>query len=371
MARTKSPSKPDLTDQIKNRDRKKKKEKPLSFIPLPSTELNCACTDRLESGLSIGRMINLIGDSSSGKSFVALSIFAEMNMKRKFDDYRFIYDDVENANEFDMSYLFGDKVAERIEAPYYKDDDEGERQPVPSNTIEDFHCNIWDAFDMGSPFIYILDSFDALDSEQDEKKVEEMRKARIKGIESKGTYGLSIPRKASSLFRNITRHLKTTESVLIVISQTRENINPISFQKKTRSGGKALKFYSFHEIWLATEKSITKTINAKKRQIGINVLAKVTKNKVTGKIRQAQFPIYYDYGVDDIRSCIRFLLKEGIWKKSSQTINAQEFNVKLTEEKLIEYIEDNRFERKLRNIVGKVWNEIEEKLKLNRKSKYR
>ena len=338
-------------------------EKPSSriFFPAPSSLLSCACTDTATGGFSLGRMVNLIGDSSSGKTFVALSVFAEMAQRKEFDNYRFIFDDVENADDFNTAKLFGKEVARRIEAPYQQDG-----EPVPSDTIEDFHFNIADALDGDQPFLYVLDSFDALDAKQDQEKIESMRAARTKGNKVAGSYAMSKPKKSSELLRNICGKLKRTNSGLIIISQTRDNIDPMSFEKKTRSGGKALKFYAHHEIWLAMAGKIVK----RDRVIGNKVKAKVSKNKVTGKVREVAFPIFYDYGVDDIKSSIEWLVAEGFWKKTKLTIHAEELGLSGTADKLVKAIEEKGQERQLKKIVEKGWVEIEEGLKLNRKSKY-
>jgi len=80
--------------------------------------------------------------------------------------------------------------------------------------------------------------------------------------------------------------------------------------------------------------------------------------------------LYYDYGVDSIASCIQFLVEEKHWKKDRSGINASEFDVSLSEEKLIDHIEKNKLTSKLDKITEKVWNDIEEKIKLDREPKY-
>lgn len=349
--------------QVVKKARTRTKEVPskATSVPTPSTVFNLACTDSTDFGFSLGRMVNLIGDSSSGKSMFAKSIFAEIAQIPFFDDYRFINDDVENADDFDNTKLFGKKATQRIEAPYA--DAEG---PIPSDTIEDFHFNICDALDDGRPFIYVLDSFDALDAKQDQDKIESMRTARKKGNKVAGTYGMAKPKKASDLLRNICGKLKKSKSILIIISQTRENIDPMSFEKKTRSGGMALKFYAHHEIWLAMIGKIPK----KDLVIGNKVRAKISKNKVTGKVREVEFPIYYDYGVDDIRSCVDYLVKNEYWSKTKLTIDAHDLGIKGTIEKLVSQIEDQNLESEMKEAVGKCWHDIEEAVKLNRKGKY-
>jgi len=240
--------------------------------------LNLALSDKVEGGFGLGKMTNIIGDSSSGKSFLALSLLAECANSPRFDDYTLVYDDVEQACEFDIRKLFGSRAAQKI-VPPIPDPDEDE--PAYSETIQDFHANVFRHLDRGDPFIYVLDSLDALDAEEDQKKAREILKAR------------------------------ETESALIIISQTRDDINPMSFTKKTRSGGRALKFYCTHEIWLA----VASTIKKKDLPVGVNVRVKISKNKLTGKMRQVEFPLYYSYGVDDIGASVDWMIKTKTWKK--------------------------------------------------------
>lgn len=351
-----------VLDQLKERQKqsspkKFEEEKPKLFIPSGSTLLNLACTDNIQGAFIPGKMSNIIGDSSSGKSFLALSVCAEMAYNSEFDDYRLLYDDTENANQFDMEYLFGKATADRLET-------------IHSDTVQDFQFNINDALKGKHPFIYILDSLDALTSEEDLEKFEERRIAREKGKDTKGTYGVQKPKTMSETLRQIVGGMDNTKSHLIVISQVRENLNPFSFDKKYRAGGRALKFYCTHEIWLA----VSETINSKGRAIGIQVKVKVTKNKVTGKPRTIGFPIFYDYGIDDIRSCVDFLSEEGTWEKKGAKITPTGLphigNDLLLRHELIRKIEEFQLEDQVKNTTGETWKLIEESLKLNRKAKY-
>lgn len=334
-----------------------------ALVPTPSTTLNLACSDTPDGAFIMGGMINIIGDSSSGKTFLCLGVLAEACAVPVFDEYRLIFDDVENANSFDLSHLFGERLNSRIEPP--RTDKDG--LSLPSETVEDFHFNVLRALENPKPCIYVLDSFDALDADQDREKVEEQREAKERGVKPKGSYGMSKPKKASELLRNICGRLSKSNSLLIIISQTRDDINPMTFTKKTRSGGKALKFYALHEIWLA----MAGKIPSKKLIIGNKVKAKVSKNKLTGKEREVGFQIYYDIGVDDLRSCIDFLVQENVFKKSGNTIKAPQLNKNGTTATLIKHIESKNLEGKLIQLVEKTWLSIESGLKLGRKRKYK
>ena len=344
------------------------KEAPPKFlIPTGNALLNMALSDSVYGGYGIGKLVNLIGDSSSGKTILALTMMAECNINPKFNDYDFWFDDAETSLEIDIKALFGSKLDKRIK--FRK-----------SKTIEDFYGFIYNLIQSGKPFLCVLDSFDALTSRDEQKRAAEFGKQEAKRSEEdddaddtdkkeKGSYKTEKPKMASEIFRVCCEGIAQSNSFLMIISQTRDNIGfGAMFTPKTRSGGKALKFYASHEIWLATGKSHTKH----DRAIGADCMVKVTKNKLTGKRREVYFPIYYDYGVDSIESCINFLITEKEWSKSKALIDTVGFvPTKMNMNNLIKYIEDNDMESTLNVLVARIWHEIEDAIKLNRQPKYK
>jgi RecA/RadA recombinase len=326
------------------------------LIPTGSTLLNCACSDYHTGGYGVGKLTNLIGDSSSGKTLLALTAFAEMSMFTKWDDYRMIYDDVEAALEFNVNYLFGVDIGHRIETN------------VVSDTIQDFYANILKALKDDRPFVYILDSLDALTSVEEQDRA--MKMAGLKKQSPKeaqtGSYKVEKPKLVGEILRVTTREIKSQEAVVIIISQTRDNLG-FGFTSKTRSGGRALKFYATHEMWL----SIKEPFKSKKREIGVRANAKISKNKLTGKRRDVDIPIYNDYGVDDISANVDFLVDEGFWLQEKNTILANNLNLKGTKETIVKGIEDQRLEGEVQKMVGAQWKTIEEDLRLNRKRRYK
>lgn len=348
-------------------ERKETVEKKVNvFAPTGSTLLNLACSDRPNGGFHAGKMVNIVGDSSSGKTMLTYQCLAECARLKQFEEYRFIKDDAEAADEFDLEGLFGSKMYERLEAP--RVDENGD--PIYSDTVEDFSDNVHNALDDGRPFIYVLDSLDSLSAKAEQEKVKKLKEAREKGTKEAGTYAMDVPKQMSLLLRSIIGRLHKTKSILIIISQTRDNIDPMSPEKKTRSGGKALKFYATHEIWLSNKCKLSKTKNNISFEIGNDVIAKVTKNKITGKRRKVEFPIYYDYGLDDIASCIDFMVTAQYWKKSGTKIKIEELGLEGQKANLIKEIEDNDLHLKVSSLVGKAWKEMEDAVKLNRKSRY-
>lgn len=343
---------------------------PDELLPSGSAYLNCALSDNPYGGFGKGKLANVIGDSSSGKTILLLTAIAEIVKLQTLNPYRILYDEPENALAIDLNYMFGKSFSSRIEFIY-------------SNTIQDFYYNIYKACRDKIPFIYLLDSLDALTSKEEKARAEKMAKTREKAErreaegeepgkeeKEKGSYKLEIPKLLPEILRVTCEDIKNTESAVWIISQTREDIGVTFGSKKTRSGGKALKFYCTHEVWLAVENH-EKHSNG--LEIGVNTIAKVSKNKLTGKVRYAYFPIYYDYGVDDISSTIDFLVDNKYWKKPGRKIQITGIwneTVEMEKKEFISYIEEHNLENNLKEVMQKAWNEREESARLNRKPRF-
>jgi len=364
-----------LSEQVEELANKKVEKKIIdtsTLIPSGSTLLNLACSDNPYGAFALGRIVTLPGGSASGKTILMLTMLAECTNDKRFDNYELIYDDgEETCSGFDIKYLFGDNLAKRIIPPQYDKNDE----PLHSETIQDFKANILTRTKSDKPFIYILDSLDSLTS--DEELVREYKAALIKAKdpeavkELKGSYKTEKAKGIGEALRMINGKIKHTKSSLFIVQQERASIGVMFGSKKTTSGGQAPFFYSTHQVWLNSKIPITKEIKKQKREIGHSIIAKVKKNKITGKLRTVEFDIFSDYGVDDIASCIDFLISAGHWKKTGQIINAHELEFKETKQNLITIIEDQKLQNKLSIITGKVWNGIEESLRLDRSRNFK
>lgn len=352
------------------RKKKTKTKIPENLIPTGCTLLNCTLADSPYAGYRKGTVVNLIGDSSAGKTLAAYTTLAAVAAETQFDDYRLIIDDAECAEAFDIEHLFGKKLADRIEPPFWEKGKKENKIKGHSETTQDFHMHIKDVVNDGKPFIYILDSWDSIDDEADQKKIETTYKKWKKGEQDNtGSYGTAKARESSKILRNVKSDIKKTNSLIIIISQVRENLNAGTFgSKKTRSGGKALKHYCWHEIWLILGEKIRHS--STKLQQGVHTIAKLGKNRQTGKNRDASFPIYYDLGIDDVAANTTFLESMKALKKKKQTYIIPELNFKGTKQKLIQHVEENNLEKKLQKMVGDVWEGREQEAKLNRKRRF-
>lgn len=282
---------------------------PGDCIPTGSVLLNLAASGLADGGWLKGTVVNVIGDSDAGKSVLALTCLAECAAAPRFRGWDLILDDAEESNEFPVADMFGPALASRLRSPH-------EKGRENSRTLEQFYHEMGRRLKGGRPFVYVLDSMDALDSRVDAAKREKEAGKREAGEKEAGSYGTARAKLNSDGLRQIKAEIKRTESLLIIVSQTRDQIG-LSFAPKTRSGGKALKFYSCHELWLAVAKTLKRTAVGKERKCGVVSRIKVSKNHATGWHGTLDLPIYYGFGIDDIRACVQWMGAERGWTKDS------------------------------------------------------
>lgn len=264
-----------------------------SYFSTPNTSIEfistgCKTLDlALGGGWAEGRIINIIGDKSSGKTLQCIE--ASANFCMKYAKAKVRYREAEAA--FDKSY------AEALGMPIHRIDF-GDK---PLETVEDLFEDITYYCERATgPELYICDSLDALSD-----------RAELGRDINEGTYGAQKAKQLSQLFRRLTRVMAKSQMTLIIVSQIRDKMN-IRFGKKvSRTGGRALDFYASQVVYLQQIKTLSKTIKKIKRPIGIKILAKCDKNKVSLPFRQATYPIIFGYGVDDRQACIDFLKEIG------------------------------------------------------------
>lgn len=346
------------TSKVSNRER---------AISSGSTLLNLACSDSIHVAFLKGGYYYLVGDSQSGKTWLSQSCFAEANMNEAFKDYDLIFDDVEGGALMDIEHYFGKATAARISPPRME-----KGQPVMSDTVEDFYYNLFDVIDRGRPFIYVLDSQDALTSSASNKKFRKQKAAAENDKEAAGSYGDGKAKYHSEHLRLALSGIRKLNSILIIIGQTRDNIG-FGFEKKTRAGGRSLKFYANLEIWTSVFGKLKRKVRGRDRTIGMKCLAEVKKNRITGKVgkdRQAIIPIYFGTGIDDVGSCVDFLTTEKHWKKSQGVITAPEVGITGGRNEVITHIEETNQELTLRKLTGQVWRQIEAECIVERKKRY-
>jgi len=172
--------------------------------------------------------------------------------------------------------------------------------------------------------------------------------------------------------KRLVSKLNKSESILIIINQVRSNIGTSAmFKPDVVPGGRALPFYADLQVWMKPGEPLKKKVGKYDRQIGHEVKIIIKRSRYTGKKREIIIPVYHSYGMDDIGSSIDYLVREGHWKKGKQTINAREFHISATKDKLISWIEEKEGAlARLRKIVGHVWSSIEAASNIKRKKRY-
>jgi len=340
---------------------------PDRLIPSGVTLLNCACSDNPFGAFAKGSINTMPGKSASGKTALMLTMLAACASIPEFNDYELILDDGEEAQSFDLEYLFPVLVG-RLKAPRY----DGEL-PVHSNTIEDFEGNVLLRCKAGKPFIYVLDSLDSLSStaELDREYANAVKNAKTNDEKEKAkqSYGTEKARIISQTLRMVNGKIKNSDSALFIIQQTKQNLNKIfKYQPdRTTSGGEAPFFYSFHRVYTNSIKSYTDESRNIKHKIGGRTKVEVIKNKLNGKKRKIEFDIYEDLGIDDLAGNIDFLKTTKEIKMSGAYMKFPEIlgDEKMYRTDLIKYIERENLESKVQEVVGKVWNEIEKDIRLS------
>jgi RecA/RadA recombinase len=229
-------------------------------------------------------MVNLVGDTSSGKTLLAIEACA--NFSRLYG--------AENARYIESEAAFDDAWAAKLGMP------PGIQRCDEIRTVEDLHDDLSGYMrDLkGNPGLYVLDSVDALSS------LAEVRRQ----ITDKSTYAAEKAKVLHEIFRRRVKDIGLAQCCLMLISQTKDNVGN-TFVPKTRSGGHALDFFASQIVWLHEVGKENRTVSGVERTVGINVRALNKKNKVGEPFRPVDFLIVFSYGVDDELSMIKWLAK--------------------------------------------------------------
>ena len=281
------------------------KLRPQDCCPTGCTILNLCLSGRMDGGWAWGGIGHIVGDSDTGKTVIAKHTLAEACMLPDTKKIEKIDDEVEQSSSADLLSMF-DKYADQFVAP-------GPNGEV-SEMIEDFYGYIYKRLKAGNRFVYVLDSMDMLESKAGVKLFEENIELNEKDKKLKGSYGDGKAKQNSTGLRKLKQKLKSTRSLLLIVSQTRDNMDPMSMNPKTHAGGRALKFCSAYQMWLAPLKKLQKTVLGLQRDIGILTRVRVSKNHVTGAHADFSVPFYYGYGIDDYRCSIQWMVDNGMWK---------------------------------------------------------
>ena len=272
-------------------------------------------------GVPRGRIIEVFGPESSGKTTLALHIVAEA--QKMGGDAAFI--DAEHA----LDPVYAKKLGVDIDNLIVSQPDTGEQALEITESL----------VRSGALDVIVVDSVAAL-----------VPKAEIDGDMGDSHMGLQA-RLMSQALRKLTGALNKTKTVLIFINQLREKIGVMFGNPETTTGGRALKFYASVRLDIRKIENIKQDGEVK----GNRVRVKVIKNKVAPPFREAEFDVVYGEGISKAGNILDMAVNLDIIEKSGSWFSYNGERIGQGRENVKRYLKEN----------PKLLEEVESKVRAN------
>ena len=280
-------------------------------------------------GLPKGRVVEIYGPESSGKTTLALHVVAEV--QKNGGTAAFI--DAEHA--LDPSYAH--KLGVNLDDLLVSQPDTGEQALEITDTL----------VRSGAVDVIVIDSVAALTP-----------KAEIEGEMGDSLPGLQA-RLMSQALRKLTASISKTQTLVIFINQIRMKIGVMYGSPETTTGGNALKFYASVRLDIRRIGSV----KLRDEIVGNNVRVKVVKNKVAPPFREVEFDIMYGQGISKLGEIIDLGVKAGVIDKSGSWFSYNSQRIGQGRDNAREFLKANpdlasEIEQKVRGNAGVIVEEL-------------
>jgi recombination protein RecA len=289
----------------------------IEVIPTGSVALDVALGC---GGLPRGRIVEIYGPESSGKTTLTLHAIAEA--QRQGGVCAFI--DAEHALDTDYARRLGVQLEDLL----VSQPDCGEQALEIVDTL----------VRTGAIDLIVVDSVAALTP-----------KAEIEGDMGDSHMGLQA-RLMSQALRKLTAQISKTKTVVVFINQLRQKIGLVFGNPETTTGGNALKFYCSVRLDIRRKKPLKRN----EEVIGSEVKVKVVKNKMAPPFKEAEFEILYGSGVNKLGELIDTAEKLGIVEKSGTWYSYEGAKLGQGKEKVLAHLDEHpALAQRLRDVLVK------------------
>ena len=280
-------------------------------------------------GLPKGRVVEIYGPESSGKTTLALHVVAEI--QKAGGTAAFV--DAEHA--LDPSYAH--KLGVNLDDLLVSQPDTGEQALEITDTL----------VRSGAVDIIVIDSVAALTP-----------RAEIEGEMGDSLPGLQA-RLMSQALRKLTGSISKTQTLVIFINQIRMKIGVMYGSPETTTGGNALKFYASVRLDIRRIGSV----KVRDEIVGNNVRVKVVKNKVAPPFREVEFDIMYGEGISKLGEIIDLGVKAGVVEKSGSWFSFNSQRIGQGRDNVREFLKANKdiaaeIEKAVRGASTKIEDEL-------------